>query len=103
MDETTQTENLTSQDILQQTVPQPDQQIEGEKPSFDETLKAFKKDYDALLFTYNLEEKPDMDFPQYRQLPLEVQLAILILKKHGGVYVKRFFRKEAKEAHADQK
>jgi len=47
----------------------------------------FTKEYEALRKKYGLELSPAMDFYEYKVLPEEVQLALLILNKHKVRYV----------------
>ena len=51
----------------------------------DDTLQQFKTDIEALQTKYNVKLKAAIDFPTYKILPPEVQLALLIIEKHGGL------------------
>lgn len=52
-----------------------------------ERIAAFEQGLKDLRERLGLELSPQIDFPIYKQLPPEVQLALEVIKKHGGVYV----------------
>lgn len=46
----------------------------------------FEKKLKKLLEDSNIAIETTVDFPQYKILPEEVRLALLVLQKHGGVF-----------------
>lgn len=58
------------------------------KPEFNEaTVKEFEEKLRELLNQYGLRMTTKLDFPQYRVLPTEVQLAEKVIQNHGGVLI----------------
>jgi hypothetical protein len=49
-------------------------------------IKQFEEDLEELLKKHDLSLQITEDFPVYRLLPEEVQLALAVLKKHGMQY-----------------
>lgn len=62
----------------------------------EDKVKSLQKDLDPLLKRYNLQIGGLPHFPIYKILPVEVELALKILEKHGVQYVAAF--KEVKNA-----
>lgn len=54
--------------------------------TLEERVKSFNNDLAPLLKKYNLKMGATINFPLYRKLPIEVQLALEILKKHEVEY-----------------
>ncbi|MDE1868039.1 MAG: hypothetical protein KGI08_10075, partial [Thaumarchaeota archaeon] len=50
-------------------------------------VELFNKELTALLQKYHLKMEGGMDFPQYKILPTELQLAILLIQQHRGQYL----------------
>lgn len=49
----------------------------------EDKIKEFESKYKELLKEYGLEMSVNVDFPQYKILPLKVQLALQILGEEG--------------------
>ena len=56
--------------------------MKNEKLSIEKKIELFEKEFRELLEKHNLDMTILMDFPQYRVLPEEVQLAIIVLTKN---------------------
>lgn len=54
--------------------------------TLENRVKDFKVEFEPVLKKYNLKIVALVDFPLYKKIPLEVQLALLVLKKHEGEY-----------------
>jgi hypothetical protein len=52
----------------------------------DMKLDEFEVKLKELLKEYNLEIRTVLDFPRYKILPLDVQLALQVLENHGGIF-----------------
>jgi len=61
----------------------------------EEKVKQFEKEYKELLKKYGLEMTMEMEFPQYKILPIRLQLALQIIIEEGMQYRATF--KEVKE------
>ena len=61
-------------------------------PPIDDKIKVFEIELQDLLKKHNLQMLMKMNFPQYKILPIEVQLAIQVLLKEGVQY--QIFYKE---------
>lgn len=55
--------------------------------AYQERVKAFNDELDALMSKYHLKLQGDMDFPQYKILPPEVQLALIVLEQHKARFM----------------
>lgn len=53
----------------------------------NKNIEAFENELKALLQKHNLKISVVVDFPQYRILPKEVELALEVIKSHGGQYL----------------
>lgn len=60
---------------------------ENQDLSLEDRKKAFKEEYEALRKKYSLDMSPEVDFYEYKVLPAEVQLALVILSKHPMRYI----------------
>ncbi len=49
-------------------------------------IKKADEEIKSVLKKYNLTIEPKIDFPVYRELPIELQLAIKIIEKHDAVW-----------------
>lgn len=54
--------------------------------NLQEKCNLIEKEYKELLKKYNLELVITIDFPEYRILPVEIQLAQAVLAKHRVTY-----------------
>lgn len=70
-------------DIFQKKVKQEQKSIDTD---LDERIKAFEKEFIALLDKYKLNWQITTFFPQYNILPPEITLAMTILSKHDIQY-----------------
>lgn len=52
----------------------------------EEKIESFEKEYRALLEKYDLEMSMEMDFPQYKILPVKLQLALQVIMEEGLTY-----------------
>ena len=52
----------------------------------EEKVKQFEKEYLELLKKYELDMSVNVDFPQYKILPIRVQLALQVLFDEGVQY-----------------
>ena len=48
-------------------------------------IKKANREITEVLKKYNLKLSTKWDFPAYRELPIEVQLAIKVIEKHDGI------------------
>ncbi len=55
-------------------------------PEKVENAKAFQNELNALLKKYNLKIGAKIDFPIYKKLPIELQLALEVIKNHQVSY-----------------
>ena len=53
-------------------------------------VESFKKDLENLKQKYNLDFLVNIDFPKYKILPVEVQLALEVIKKNDFQFVLNF-------------
>lgn len=53
-------------------------------------LEEFSKKFQELLKEYNVIPNISLDFPDYKNLPAEVQLALLVMNKHKNQFVLGF-------------
>jgi hypothetical protein len=60
--------------------------MKNEKMSIEKKIELFEKELGELLEKHNLDMTIMMDFPEYRILPEEIQLAIIVLNKHRMQY-----------------
>ena len=58
-----------------------------EKPESETKVVKAQKEVETIFKKYNLTLGAEMDFPMYRELPVEVQLALKVIEKHGGVWI----------------
>jgi hypothetical protein len=58
-----------------------------EKPDLEERKKEFTKEFNELRKQYAIDLKPSLDFYEYKELPEEVKLSILVLGKHKARYI----------------
>lgn len=49
-------------------------------------VEEFGKELEVLLNKYGLKMRMGMDFPTYKVLPIDLQLALQIVEKHGGQF-----------------
>lgn len=71
-----------------------------QKPLTKEQLQnrqAFAKELAKLLDSHNLAMQLYIDFPQYKEFPAEVLLAIQVFENHKGNFIMRLFDIEPKK------
>ena len=68
-----------------------------EKKELQSRVDAFSKEYQDLLDKHNLQLKIEIDFPEYRKLPDEVQLSILVINKHKPEFTLSYGNKPKEE------
>jgi hypothetical protein len=56
-----------------------------EQKAFQATVDEYCKAKDELLAKFGLDEIAEIDFPNYKKLPPEVQLAIMVINQHGAL------------------
>lgn len=61
-----------------------------------ERIKRGQKELQEILKKYNLTLTTEWDFPMFRELPIEVQLALKVIEKNGGVLQMRLIDKSKK-------
>lgn len=55
------------------------------QPTLPEDVQEFERELTLLLEKYDLHIEATIDFPIYKELPIEVRLALGVLNKHQGV------------------
>lgn len=60
------------------------------KQSIQDKVNSLEKEILALEAQYGLTSIVSLDFPRYKVLPKEVELAILILEKHEPKFVRTY-------------
>lgn len=68
----------------------------GAVPTVTERIKLFEAELKALQEKYQLQLHADVQFPIYKVLPDEVELAMIIIKKHGAVCSSSYIDKGGK-------
>jgi hypothetical protein len=68
-------------------------------PTATDPNKEFRKDFEELLKKYNLTMKVTLEFPEYKILPTDVQLALIVISKHKNMFITNFVKKEEKDAN----
>ena len=56
----------------------------------EEKVKEFEKELKLLLEKYGLEMIMDIDFPQYKELPVKIQLALQVIFEEKVQFVSRY-------------
>ena len=57
-------------------------------------IEEFSKEFNELLQKYNVTPQIHLDFPDYKNLPAEVQLALLVINNHKNNFVLNFKENE---------
>jgi len=60
-------------------------------PKIDEFLQKFQE----LLKEFNVTPEIQLTFPDYKNLPIEIQLALVVINKHNNQFVLNFKEKDA--------
>lgn len=76
-----------------------DELDKNKKDSFEVRVENCEKDLVEIEKKYGLKVSAAADFPVYKQLPVEVQLAVMVLERHGIVFVRKFIDSEVKDAN----
>jgi hypothetical protein len=53
-------------------------------------IKEFSEKFNELMKEYNVTPEIHLDFPEYKNLPIEVQLALMVMNKHKNQFVLNF-------------
>ena len=53
-------------------------------------MEKLQKEFESLKSKYGVELSIKMDFPEYKRLPVDVQLALAVLSKHTINYIVEF-------------
>jgi hypothetical protein len=57
-------------------------------------IKEFEEKLLKLIKEYNIEMTPGIDFPIYKEIPIEAQLAVQIINNYKGVFVLNYKLKD---------
>jgi hypothetical protein len=57
-------------------------------------IKKVEDSFNKILEEEELDLVYTLDFPKYRELPIEVELALKVLENHGGVIIKKYTLQE---------
>ena len=57
-------------------------------------IEEFSKKFNELLQEYNVTPEIHLDFPEYKNLPVDVQLALIVINKHKNTFVLNFKENE---------
>lgn len=60
---------------------------ESPKDDLKERKASFTKEFEELKKKYNLDFSPLLNFPEYRIIPDDVQLALVVINKHKTNYI----------------
>lgn len=62
-----------------------------------ESVEKFGKELEQLLSKYGLKMRMGIDFPTYKVLPIDLQLALQLVEKHGGQFQLSYEVEESKK------
>jgi hypothetical protein len=65
--------------------------ISSNNPKIDEFLQKFSE----LLKEYNVNPEVQLTFPDYKNLPTDVQLALVVINKHNNQFTLNFKEQDA--------
>jgi hypothetical protein len=65
--------------------------ISSNNPKIDEFLQKFSE----LLKEYNVTPEVQLTFPDYKNLPTDVQLALVVINKHNNQFTLNFKEQDA--------
>lgn len=57
-------------------------------------LEEFSKKFNELLKEYKVTPEIHLDFPDYKNLPVDVQLALIVINNHKNTFVLNFKENE---------
>jgi hypothetical protein len=64
------------------------------KQENNQEFEAVSKEFQALLDKYKLGINISIEFPEYKVLPADVQLALQVMSKHTNKFVMKFVKRE---------
>jgi len=53
-------------------------------------LEQFSQKFNELLKEFNVKPQISLDFPDYKNLPIDIQLALLVIDKHKNQFILNF-------------